>query len=109
MKETRVWVLPVCTADKAVLFFVFLLLEIDIKTFVLFCSCCKSNYPNLRFGFETLCFFSLLLALHLTSSSSVFSAHGERERNTHTHTHTHSMRVSGLEFLCCLKSSSAMS
>jgi hypothetical protein len=47
--------------------------------------------------------------LHLTSSSSVFSAHGERERNTHTHTHTHSMRVSGLEFLCCLKSSSAMS
>jgi hypothetical protein len=54
--------------------------------------------------------------LHLTSSSSVFSAHGEREINTethiHTHTHTHTyraMRVSGLEFLCCLKSFSAMS
>jgi hypothetical protein len=27
--------------------------------------------------------------LHLTSSSSVFSAHGESERNTETHTRTH--------------------
>jgi len=89
MKEKKVWVLPVCTADKAVLFFVFLLLEIDIKTFVLFFSCCKVTTQISGLVLKPFVSFSLHLALHLTSSSSVFSAHGESERNTETHTHTH--------------------